>query len=71
MLAPEVPIVAVRDGGIPNRFDKEAFPAEVGAAVLPDVGQPRPFTRWLHDHAFPRTASSNARFTATRANCTL
>ena len=71
VLAPECPVVAVRDRRVPGGFDKQAFPAQPGAPVLANVGQPGAFTGWLHFYPLARTASSSARFTATRANCTL
>src|SRR5882724_2041943 len=75
VLAPESAVVAVGYRGVPGRLDKHAFPAQVGAPVLTNVGQSGALPRWLRHlksfYALARTASSSARFTATRASCTL
>src|SRR5579862_3861140 len=69
MLAPEGPVVAARDGRIPGRIDIKTLPAQILTTIFADVGQASPLTRILRGHA--RTAWSSARFTATRASCTL
>src|SRR5207244_8812561 len=75
MLTPKSAVIAVRYRGVPGRLDKHAFPAQVCAPVLANVGESGALPRWLRHlksfYAHARTASSSARFTATRANCTL
>src|SRR6266850_824274 len=65
VLAPESAVVAVGYRGVPGRLDKHAFPAQVGAPVLANVGQSGALPRWLRHlksfYALARTASSSAR----------
>src|SRR5438105_3463332 len=65
MLTPKSAVIAVRYRGVPVRLDKHAFPAQVCAPVLANVGQYGALPRWLRHlksfYALARTASSSAR----------
>src|SRR5262249_41287095 len=66
VLAP-VDALTLRSGGVPLRFNEQAFPVEESAPILAYYRK----RRALHSYAVTPAAWSSARLTATRASWTL